>query len=530
VQIILGCEPNAILHFARNELEKFCTLFMEQKRLKTQIDLNTLEFHIQAIPQVFSKKFGPTYLQYLQADQNDSYGLYCQGNQVYFFGKHSRGVLYGVYDFLKILGFRWYFPDRKYELVKTSEFILNKISKIEIPAIARRGLVINGSLKTISAWIDYAGKNRLNVIALNDVKWYYRFQDDAIIRGIDLELYQRTLGKDFCTTEKRSFARSLKQFQKYMESIPPSVSEISCFHSGGDIDRCTCAVDPQYNISDRILFRTNLLINTNKVNPHQKVGFLAEMHTWKMPLRIRPHPQVNLVLSPKHRCYSHSIDDPFCKLNKELVSSSIKKYINWFERENNHNRTMLGHWLDPSYFGANSFEAFGFQRGISQGRLPHLPRVVARDIQYCNDCGFDTILSYCFNLDETYLHIFTSPTICLFPLLLWNPRLDIERFMGDFCLNYFNNEDTRLFYDQGEILDPKDINLKGFKDFLCLTKKRRDKFTEILQTNPPMKVKKRLEQYSIEQNFKLGWKKRYILARIKGIIDQIKFQITQMKN
>lgn len=99
----------------------------------------------------------------------DGYNIVVKGDKLIISSSYSRGILYGVYDLLRLLGCDFAFPNKAYHVVpKHNDFILDDMCITKNPTIEYRGFCLyNTTKETISEtldMIDYMGKNNYNFL------------------------------------------------------------------------------------------------------------------------------------------------------------------------------------------------------------------------------------------------------------------------------------------------------------------------------------------------------------------------------
>ena len=131
----------------------------------------------------------------------DGYSIVISGKNIIIAGENSRGVLYGVYDFLEKAGCRWYYPfldDKDPEVIPHKKDIILQVSSwAESAAIEDRFYWVSGlAFKIVPGHvkpqIDWAMKNRYNGLS-----W------QCVIDSIDKDLGQMKSDGIFDEISKR---------------------------------------------------------------------------------------------------------------------------------------------------------------------------------------------------------------------------------------------------------------------------------------------------------------------------------------
>jgi Domain of unknown function (DUF4838) len=531
LQIIIEIESDPIISFAVSELNKYLLLIRE--KLTDNKHLNMFEDYKICLNSKLPKNnsFNQESIKnYNCTIQLDSFGICLSENCFILFGKSSRAILYAAYDLLETFGVRWFFPDKKYEIlidkIKLIKPLNKEIDRIEIPGFKKRGLIINGKLSNIRKMLDFAAKNKLNSIALRDFKYFYRVQNEALMRGIEVEVQKRVLGHNFCSRKRSIFKNSQEKMFNYIENLPFSNKNLYCWQSDQYIERCKCKIDKKKRTSDLLLQRLNLFINNPKILGKKNLAFFAHLGTWRVPRIHYPHPNIFLELAPVHRCFSHSINDQFCKINKKVVKPEIEAFLKRFSVETTQ---VLDYWLDASLFGRMEFKNFGWAFSFGQGRIPHIPRILQKDLLYYQGLKIQKIMSFAVGLDEKYLQNFTSPMIYLYPKLLWNPHVSIKDLLVDFCVGYYGSDRYQLFFDENELIDPKDITKIQFYGFISLASQRIKLLETLLKQKIQIKIKNRIKKLILEQKLKISWRNNFFSAKFRGYFNYLWFRFKRMR-
>jgi hypothetical protein len=513
-------QKDPILNFAQEELDRYCTLLSENLTKKKQKErLTQLHIKFEAIPQIkiLSKEYQASWTRFQEGNDPDAYYIIANEIDIFIYGNTSRAILFGVYRFLEVLGIRWFFPGRKNEFIPDDlPSTLHKICIIDIPAFNERGLQIDGSAKWLEEWIDFAAKSRLNKIYLTDLSHVAAILPEIRKRGLDLNFRLPVLGHDFCTINKTSFHATENRIFEHLYKLPLKINDIHFTQDEGYIKRCKCPGDKLFHTSDLLLRRLNLLINNPKFTNTHQFGFNAYLGTWRVPERVLPHPQIFLELTPVHRCYTHSIDDPFCKINRKYVKPILEQFLTRFSVKSAH---LIDFWLDSTHFARHAFEYFAYTSAPSQGRIPIIPKVLQRDLQFYRTLGLRKITSSALGINGMYVKTYCSPTIYCFAKLAWNPDLPVTDLLRDFCLGYFGSDKINLFFDEHEAIDPKDVNATRFYAYLDLTEKRIHLLRTYLDSLKSAKLKTRVKALIEENQRKLFWKNNFGTVRLKGFIE-----------
>ena len=301
MQVTTATDTDVILNFARSELERYFGLLsavlldLAEQELLHSLSIVFLDPTKDELPTSIYQS-----VNYLQTSQKDSYFIEATEKGLILGGKSSRAILFACYDLLQQLGIRWYFPGKRFE--EFPEHIRNNplnLHIIEIPAIAQRGILINGKPRNILDWIDFAAKQRINWLALPTFQFYTRTQIQSEItkRGLDLDIQEHSLNNRLCSRDPQNYKVSEDLVIKYIEHINYDTHFIYCLSSERFIPRCHCHADRYKRTSDVLLERLNFMANNPKLRKDHRLVFNANLGTWNLPTIIRPHPHVALQFS-----------------------------------------------------------------------------------------------------------------------------------------------------------------------------------------------------------------------------------------
>lgn len=513
-----------VVNFAKLELEKYLKLLDETLKNDSQKQLlRSLEFYFGQNPPKYSIDVSKKLDEYQNSMQNDSYLIDSTQSNIYILGKSSRAILFAVYHFLQYIGIRWYFPGQRFEEIPNHLKVKSiAIHHVQIPHFTRRGILVNGKPKNLLNWIDYAAKHRLNWVAVDSIQWFDRLQLEANRRGLDFDAMLPTLGNKFCTQSRIEFDSAETQVLDLNNKMPISNKKLYCIQPEKYISRCRCRGDKVNRVSGTILHRLNLLINNPKLYHQKRLAFRAQLSTWNFPPVTLPHPDVFLQLAPIHRCYAHSFNDTFCQVNRSYVSPTMNQLLRIFKPKDTE---VLEYWLDATLFGNREFEIFGWAYRPGAGRIPHIPRLIKKDLDGYAALGISQIIVSARGLDEEYFKRFTSPTVLFYPQLIWDPKSDLKHLLQTFCAEYFESDQSGKFFDENELIDPKDITNTQFQGIMDLTTKRIKLLQQEIDQAKSSRIKNRIRLMLEEQQSKLIWNGNFFAARLKAIFNILWFRI-----
>jgi hypothetical protein len=519
VQILSSLPSDAIIQFGIAQINQYSNLLIENLQKKRQRDLlEKITIRIMPVPKtiedllVEKKKIREKWQQYTTSKIQDAYYIIGHKDEIYIYGYSSRAILFGCYSLLQELGIKWFFPGKRFEYIPNEILLdLSAIRIIEIPTFTKREIVVQGTINEIVDWIDYAAKMRMTGIGIRTATHLEKINAELSKRGLDLSVKMRILGDNFCTSSEASFLKSEENLTKFLNQIPLKSNIIHAWPSNRFINRCSCPQDRKVHSSDILLRRLNFLINNPLLGKTLQLTYFAHLGTWRTPQYNHPHPRIHLELAPVHRCFNHSIDNFMCKINKQYVKPETESLIRWFSPANTE---IMEYWLDSSLFGRQEFEKFGWAKHPGQGRIPHIPKIMQKDLRYYHSLGVKQISCFVTGVDRTYLNTFCSPMIYLYPQLLWNPEIDLKPIMKSFCSTYFGIDREIILFDESEILDPKDITSTDFYRYIDLVRQRISWLKDHYQKLKPGRIKTRVKAFIEENERKVEWTKGFWQARI----------------
>lgn len=449
-----------------------------------------------------------------------------------------RSLMYACYGLLHHLGVRWYFPGEKYSLTREIEEILgilrSEMNLISIPAFKKRGIIIYRNNSLFDDWLRYSVRTRMNYIVLHSENGLQLAEQIYQEYGLYLSLEEHIFDKKVCPYNVEAFSKAYKKVKHKLQLIPPNPDtdekELYFWLADTVIRDCSCSKHQGWNAAEVHLDLVNHLIEKlNKENQTIKFSWLAYMGSFKPIRKLEPHPNVILEIAPMHRCFNHSIKDSDCMLNWKKVLNPIERLKELFSPKN---KQVLGYWLDSSLFGRQEYLVGGWASEKERGRIPHIPYIMQNDIRYYYNSDFKNILTFAVNLDRNYINTYTSPIISLYPLLCWNPDIDVKQELKKFNHYYLGLPRSYPLFLRNEQIDPKEISLNELRIFyadwnelISYIKYHSEKIKQNLEDKAyQRRIPRLLKEYK-ELN---RLRKRYLLGRIMGYLWQKGLQILEL--
>jgi len=169
---------------------------------------------------------------------------------------------------------------------------------------------------------------------------------------------------------------------------------------------CHCPKCHRLSASDQNLMVMNSLTKTlRKVNPRAKVAYLAYRNTLEAPRVVDPEDGVFLEFAPIERSYDHPLRDESVERNR----LHVQKLYDLLELFGKKDAQVLEYWLDASRFS-------DWKRPAKELKFDE--NIVASDIAFYTDLGFEFITTFGVYLDEYYLSSYGPPPIEQYGALL----------------------------------------------------------------------------------------------------------------
>lgn len=311
-------------------------------------------------------------------------------------GYTPRGTLYGVYAFLEGIGCRWLAPGVNGEVIPIKQnIIIPKLDILQTPKIQYRGFK-SAFAKTFTSidWIDWVGKNRLNLIIVESDM----FSDLKRIAGGEMERRGIIAGVSFAVSNSEESKKRIIDFIR----ANPQVEVIELYPEKGDKNFDQIAT----------------LANNIALNYSEKKFFLRVNHN--STLSYKNANNYEFLFIPIDRCYRHHIGERTCEINTKQ-RLSIQKLI----------RTGRQIGLYEYYMGS-----------YDQNSIPFpILQTIFSDLKYVS--AFDNVKLYITQCElgnwGTYgINYYT------FVRMSWNPKYELGWIVDDYCDKFFGQASNDL--------------------------------------------------------------------------------------
>jgi hypothetical protein len=376
--IVKPPDAGVVEEFAASELQKYLSKIADQP---IEVKVDGMGFAIR-VGRHFKEQIKNT-----ESLGENGFAIQLMKNGIVISSSGEKGVLNGVYEFLEIIGCRWYFPGLG-EIVPTSDIIsvgdLNIRKKPSFPRIALLHAyedLRDYSMETMKAIqkeneldnLDWMGKNKFNIdtsLHLNALgpreEWHYEI-------ALDSEEYHEECQKRALTNEigghimpillpRRLFSKHPEYFPMGTDGKRNQMGNVCCSNNEAlDVVRknavkmvkehkgdtliawarelfsggwCSCEKCKNLPVQDQSLTFINAIAEAvEKVRPGIRVFYLAYHDTLVSGFKIKPRDNVVLHFAPRERCYGHPINSGDCEINPE-VHHVFKDCVNTFGTKN----------------------------------------------------------------------------------------------------------------------------------------------------------------------------------------------------
>jgi len=353
------------------------------------------------------------------------------GDRIIIAGGKLRGTMYGVYAFLESLGCRWYGQNAG-TIPHLPNITLGALDIKEKPAFEYRDVYIREAMKP-----DYAARNRANgpTAGLDEKRGgciaYFPFVHSfGALVPLDKywaahpEYFSMIDGKrtrdntQLCMTNPEVIKVATQTVLQWMKDHPDakiySVSQ-NDWYNNCQCPNCKAIDDEEGSPSGGMLrFVNAIAAETEKVYPDKLVDTLAYQWTEKPPKITKPRANVRVRLCPIFCCEAHPYETCDAKENKAFVES----LASWSKLTDNlyiwHYNTSFANYLNPFP---------DFRQLIDTAKLYKRSGVKGIFWEGSYPVGGGGELGYL----RSYLLAKIS----------WNPDIDGEAVMRDFCDDYY---------------------------------------------------------------------------------------------
>lgn len=440
-EIVVAPNPSRVELLAADELARYLEMMTGEEVRTVRYPSGSGESRIYLGSAALAEDPNLSY----EADSlsEDGFLIRGRGGKLFIVGGGDRGTLYGAYHLLWMLGARWYFPSPDGQFIPTIQTPdLEGLEVKEEPEFTRRGIVIHRNNTAFMSWLNFAPKVKLNTISLHSLDGIEEMEDltadNGLQFGLKIHFYE-----DVISLDRRDIDRNRGRTRALLEILPERIRELHLWPADGVLK--PAPGQERYPIQDLTLAFTNEMASfLREIEDDYRMAFLAYWSTWAVPTRIRPLEGVFLEMAPIHRSFSYPVSVPPGTRNGDSVRPIVEELVEVFDPTE---AQVLGYWLDSSLFGRGRFKPW-------QGRLPFIPEIMREDLAFYRSLGIREIDTFAVGVDVGYLARFTSPTIFIYPMLLWNLQADVRSEIRLFCRNYFGVEEMAEIFTDDERYDP----------------------------------------------------------------------------
>ncbi len=385
-----------------------------------------------------------------------------QGEDIIITSCGEKGVLNGVYEFLEILGCRWYYPG--------SGEVVPRVKTLSVPDLNVRMLP---SFSTITFFQDCGGHRDYSVEAMKAVQ---QENDRALLDWMGKNKMNAVMGTALSPSEERRerrkralskefgghvipplLPRSL--FEKHPEYFPVGrdgkrnrEGNVCCsnkaalevvqrnaikmakrnegmvFHVwGSDVAEgawCSCESCRGMSVQAQYMRVVNAVAEAvEKVRPDLRVAHIAYYDTLLPDVKVKPRPNVILLFAPRSRCYGHALNSVDCETNSEIYRG-LKEYMGIFGEKN-----------------AATFEYFGDSL-LYCSIAASIPWIVGADMKEYFRLGGGEAGCLMFGGYTWWAH---PLNLYVFAKMAFNIETNVEDLMLDYVRNMFPSASGEMF-------------------------------------------------------------------------------------
>ncbi len=291
-----------------------------------------------------------------------------QGEDIIIASCGEKGVLNGVYEFLEILGCRWYYPG-------SGEIV----PKVETLSVTDLNVRMRPSFSIITFFQDYRGHRDYSV---EEMKAVQQENDHALLDWMGKNKMNAIMGTALSPSEERRERRKRALSKEFGGHVIPTLLPRSLFENhpeyfpvgrdgkrnregnvccsnkaalkvvqrnavkmakrsegivfhvwGRDVAEgawCSCENCRDVSIQAQYMRVVNAVAEAvEKVRPDIRVACIAYYDTLLPDVKVKPRPNVILLFAPRSRCYGHVLNSVNCEINSEIYLG-LKKYMEIF--------------------------------------------------------------------------------------------------------------------------------------------------------------------------------------------------------
>jgi len=479
-----------------------CTISYAAVELKTYLEKTLQEADVRFAEKCSEGRFAICLAVEDYASKDDSYQLIPKNGQLLIKGAGRAGVLYGVYEFLKMQGWRWYEPGENREtapIIRESLLLPDKVQSYATKNQTFRGFFQEGLLKESEELLIWMARNRLNVCGyrknsaslsnklciegeagghiFEDILYADRvLPDGKTMWEAHMDWYgtprdgekikEKVLGRQFCVTNTELTEFLGEEILTYIMNDWYGAERINVwgFDTWGGVCHCENCKKIGNGTDQNVYFLSRIRAYLDQARAEGRLDHDVKLVMCvyegtcniKPPTARIPQNMIDagdyLMFAPIVRCYAHDFSDETCSYNQFYQ----EHFLNWMEKKGNISFGIL------EYFNVSKFEDLPL---VFINRLKN-------DVKFYSDHGASGF---------TYMHLpmtawaMRTLTQVLYAELMWNPDFDVERFLAEYFVNRYGEHGTemRKAYELQEDAWKYITSWRNWKDRSLLTQLQR---------------------------------------------------------
>jgi hypothetical protein len=345
------------------------------------------------------------------------------GDRIAIAGYTPKGTLYGVYAFLEGIGCRWLAPGVNGEVIpQKTNLVIPPLDSAQTPDILDRGFKSSFTTTFLNTdWIDWMGKNRLNLIMVESDM----YGDLKRIASGEMQRRGIRAGVSFAFVNPKESTKKITDFIR----TNPQVEILEIYPE-----------DNKKNI-DAMIMADSIMAN----NPEKKIFLRFSCDSIQ---NLKNAGNYEYSFEPVSRCYRHSLNDKTCEINAKQ-RSCLQKLIK------------SGRWISLYEHYMASYD---------QNSIPFpILQTIYSDLKYIS--SFDGIKSAVTQCElgnwGTY-----GLNYYVFSKMSWNAKYELGWIVDDYCNKFFGSasnpmkryfslwEDSMAKIDHISYIDPPELIVK----------------------------------------------------------------------
>jgi len=367
----------------------------------------------------------------LAGQDADSFVLRTANRRLVIYGNSPRASLYGAYQYLQSLGVRWYYPGEDNEVVPNAYIRIEGYSVRHVPSFHKRGIIVFPNTQGLDDLIAFAA--RMKLLGLHSSDGYDAAAKRIEARGMTASLERHFFGDNFCPDDQAQLERERKRLIDFASQLPSDMHEFFLWVADQFLSPCASPDYAGYNVSDLVLrFSKEMARTLDQIRPGARFAFLSYLSTWDPPKFEKPDGRLLLEWAPISQSFAYSFVDKESVVNTQL-RTNFEKQLHMFGPGNTQ---VLGYWLDDTLFSRAHY-----------GKLPYNPEALKSDLAYFRHLGIPAVTTFGIMTGRDYFLQHASPSVFLYPALLWDVTADTRSVMHEYCRTYFGDEKAMAIYD-----------------------------------------------------------------------------------